>query len=142
MCIACDLASEDSYESLIGIVRARDGLEDSKARAKVISEFKSEMKLDSVEVVVISDEYAGSKAASVVLLGCPFSVANVLLSLVDRLLLFDKGRLVADGPKDRVLALLHGNAAKPAQPTQSIQPVKTVQPVHVASGGVRSSGAA
>jgi hypothetical protein len=33
-----------------------------------------------------------------------------------------------------VLALLQGNAAKP--------PVKTVQPVHVASGGVRTSGAA
>jgi len=68
-----------------------------------------------------------------------------LLSLVDRLLLFDKGRLVADGPRDKVLALLQGNAAKPAQPTQptpTIQPVKTVQPVHVASAGVRTSGAA
>jgi ATP-binding cassette subfamily C protein LapB len=68
-----------------------------------------------------------------------------LLSLVDRLLLFDKGRLVADGPRDKVLALLQGNAAKPAQPpppAQTIQPVKTVQPVHVASGVVRSSGAA
>jgi len=68
-----------------------------------------------------------------------------LLSLVDRLLLFDKGKLVADGPRDKVLALLQGNAAKPAQPTpptQSIQPVKTVQPVHLASGGVRTSGAA
>ena len=81
-----------------------------------------------------------------------------LLSLVDRLLLFDKGRLVADGPRDKVLALLLGNAAKPAAqpapaapaapaaqpapPTQTIQPVKTMQPVHVASGVVRSSGAA
>jgi ATP-binding cassette subfamily C protein LapB len=27
-----------------------------------------------------------------------------LLSLVDRLLLFDKGKLVADGPRDKVLA--------------------------------------
>jgi len=69
-----------------------------------------------------------------------------LLSLVDRLLLFDKGKLVADGPRDKVLALLQGNAAKPAAqptpPTQTIQPVKTVQAVHVASGGVHSSGAA
>ena len=69
-----------------------------------------------------------------------------LLSLVDRLLLFDKGRLVADGPRDKVLALLQGNAAKPAAqptpPTQTIQPVKTMQPVHVASGGVRTNGAA
>ena len=66
-----------------------------------------------------------------------------LLSLVDRLLLFDKGRLVADGPRDKVLARLQGNAAKPATPpTQSIQPVTTVQPVHIASGGVGTSGAA
>src|SRR5204863_8992183 len=36
-----------------------------------------------------------------------------LLSLVDRLLLFDKGRLVADGPRDKVLALLQGTPAKP-----------------------------
>jgi ATP-binding cassette subfamily C protein LapB len=31
-----------------------------------------------------------------------------LLSMVDRLLLFDSGRLVADGPRDKVLALLQG----------------------------------
>jgi len=35
-----------------------------------------------------------------------------LLSLVDRLLLFDKGRLVADGPRDKVIAMLQGGAAK------------------------------
>ena len=34
-----------------------------------------------------------------------------LLSMVDRLLLFDNGRLVADGPRDKVLAILQ---AKPA----------------------------
>ena len=39
-----------------------------------------------------------------------------LLSLVDRLLLFDKGRLVADGPRDKVIAMLQGGAAK-GQPT-------------------------
>jgi len=41
-----------------------------------------------------------------------------LLSLVDRLLLFDKGRLVADGPRDKVIAMLQGGAAKgqPASP--------------------------
>ncbi len=38
-----------------------------------------------------------------------------LLSLVDRLLLFEQGRLVADGPRDKVIALLQGNAAKPPQ---------------------------
>jgi ATP-binding cassette subfamily C protein LapB len=45
-----------------------------------------------------------------------------LLGMVDRLLLFDNGRLVADGPRDKVLALLQGKpaAAPPetvAQPT-------------------------
>jgi ATP-binding cassette subfamily C protein LapB len=39
-----------------------------------------------------------------------------LLGLVDRLLLFDKGKLVADGPRDAVLARLRGNAAKPGSP--------------------------
>src|SRR5207244_10456527 len=38
-----------------------------------------------------------------------------LLSLVDRLLLFEQGRLVADGPRDKVIALLQGNVPKPAQ---------------------------
>ena len=33
-----------------------------------------------------------------------------LLSLVERLLLFDKGRLVADGPRDKVIAMLQGTA--------------------------------
>jgi ATP-binding cassette subfamily C protein LapB len=37
-----------------------------------------------------------------------------LLGLVDRLLLFEKGKLVADGPRDAVLARLRGTPAKPA----------------------------
>jgi ATP-binding cassette subfamily C protein LapB len=43
-----------------------------------------------------------------------------LLGLVDRLLVFDKGRLVADGPRDEVLAKLRPTAIKPAGP----EPVK------------------
>jgi ATP-binding cassette, subfamily C, bacterial LapB len=39
-----------------------------------------------------------------------------LLSLVDRLLLFDRGRLVADGPRDKVMAMLQAGAKKPAAP--------------------------
>ena len=39
-----------------------------------------------------------------------------LLSLVERLLLFDKGRLVADGPRDKVIAMLQTGKAK-GQPT-------------------------
>jgi ATP-binding cassette subfamily C protein LapB len=38
-----------------------------------------------------------------------------LLNIVDRLLLFEKGRLVADGPKDQVLAMLQGGP-KPVPP--------------------------
>ena len=41
-----------------------------------------------------------------------------LLSLVDRLLLFDNGRLVADGPRDKVMAMLQA-AAPPRSPTRS-----------------------
>ena len=37
-----------------------------------------------------------------------------LLNMVDRLLLFDNGRLVADGPRDTVLAILQGKAANRA----------------------------
>ena len=33
---------------------------------------------------------------------------NAMLSLVDRLIVIDGGRIVADGPKDRVLASLAG----------------------------------
>jgi ATP-binding cassette subfamily C protein LapB len=79
-----------------------------------------------------------------------------LLALVDRLLLFDKGRLVADGPRDKVLALLQGSGQKPAQPAQAAsasptaqpapaaQPAQasSAQPVHIVSKGLRSSGAA
>jgi ATP-binding cassette subfamily C protein LapB len=36
-----------------------------------------------------------------------------LLGLVDRLLLFEKGKLIADGPRDAVLARLRGTPAKP-----------------------------
>ena len=36
-----------------------------------------------------------------------------LLNMVDRLLLFDNGRLVADGPRDKVLAILQGKPAAP-----------------------------
>jgi ATP-binding cassette, subfamily C, bacterial LapB len=50
-----------------------------------------------------------------------------LLSFVDRLLLFDAGRLVADGPRDHVLAMLQSK--KPAQPQQSrgvgVEPIHT-----------------
>jgi ATP-binding cassette subfamily C protein LapB len=39
-----------------------------------------------------------------------------LLSLVDRLLLFERGRLVADGPRDNVIAMLQSGGKKPTGP--------------------------
>jgi ATP-binding cassette subfamily C protein LapB len=43
--------------------------------------------------------------------------------MVDRLLLFDNGRLVADGPRDKVLALLQGKPAPvPPSAANSAQP--------------------
>jgi ATP-binding cassette subfamily C protein LapB len=35
-----------------------------------------------------------------------------LLSLVERILLFDQGKLIADGPRDKVIALLRGQDTK------------------------------
>jgi ATP-binding cassette subfamily C protein LapB len=59
-----------------------------------------------------------------------------LLSMVDRLLLFDNGRLVADGPRDKVLAILQGKpvappAESPAQPNFA-QTATVVQKPHAA----------
>jgi ATP-binding cassette subfamily C protein LapB len=44
-----------------------------------------------------------------------------LLSFVDRLLLFDKGRLVADGPRDKVIALLQGARPNMERPSPERQ---------------------
>ena len=46
-----------------------------------------------------------------------------LLGMVDRLLLFDSGRLVADGPRDKVMAILQGKPA--AAPAESFAGVAT-----------------
>jgi ATP-binding cassette subfamily C protein LapB len=54
-----------------------------------------------------------------------------LLNMVDRLLLFDNGRLVADGPRDSVLALLQG---KPAE--SAAQPLRVQTPNFVAKSNV------
>jgi ATP-binding cassette, subfamily C, bacterial LapB len=56
-----------------------------------------------------------------------------LLGMVDRLLLFDNGRLVADGPRDKVLALLQGKPAasptdNPAQPTPTVRATLVQKP--------------
>ena len=37
-----------------------------------------------------------------------------MLALVDRLIVFDRGRIVADGPRDEVMRVLNAQAAKPA----------------------------
>ena len=41
-----------------------------------------------------------------------------LLSYVDRLLLFEKGRLVADGPRDKILAMLQGGPKRFSESTE------------------------
>lgn len=40
-----------------------------------------------------------------------------VLNFVDRILLFEKGRLVADGPRDKVIAALRGNSPTPGAKT-------------------------
>jgi ATP-binding cassette, subfamily C, bacterial LapB len=49
-----------------------------------------------------------------------------LLSFVDRILLFERGRLVADGPRDKVIAMLRGGPTKVTEPVVAAQGVKTV----------------
>jgi ATP-binding cassette subfamily C protein LapB len=41
-----------------------------------------------------------------------------LLSFVDRLLLFERGRLIADGPRDKVIAMLQGGPRTAPAPGQ------------------------
>jgi ATP-binding cassette subfamily C protein LapB len=41
-----------------------------------------------------------------------------LLSFVDRLLLFERGKLIADGPRDKVIALLQGGPRTAPAPAQ------------------------
>ncbi len=55
-----------------------------------------------------------------------------LLNMVDRLLLFDNGRLVADGPRDKVMAILQGKPV--AAPTETFTGATTlVQKPHAAN---------
>jgi ATP-binding cassette subfamily C protein LapB len=49
-----------------------------------------------------------------------------LLSFVDRILLFERGKLVADGPRDKVIAMLRGGPTKVAEPIVAAKGVKTV----------------
>ena len=52
-----------------------------------------------------------------------------LLNLVDRLLLFERGKLVADGPKDRIIAMLQGTAKQaPVPASAGAQPLATGKP--------------
>jgi ATP-binding cassette subfamily C protein LapB len=49
-----------------------------------------------------------------------------LLSFVDRILLFERGRLIADGPRDKVIAMLRGGPTKVTEPVGAAKGVKTV----------------
>src|SRR5262249_38266576 len=44
-----------------------------------------------------------------------------VLNIVDRILLFDNGRLVADGPRDKVIAALKNNPPPPAPAARNAQ---------------------
>ena len=50
-----------------------------------------------------------------------------LLSFVDRILLFERGRLIADGPRDKVIAMLRGGPTKVAETAP--EPAKGVKTV-------------
>src|SRR4029079_9233190 len=61
-----------------------------------------------------------------------------LVAFVDRLLVFDRGRLMADGPRDQVLAMLQaGN--KGAQ-SQTAARGPGVEPIHTHTGGLSPVG--
>ena len=50
-----------------------------------------------------------------------------LLSFVDRILLFERGKLIADGPRDKVIAMLRGGPTKvPDAAMAEAKGVKTV----------------
>ena len=50
-----------------------------------------------------------------------------LLSFVDRILLFERGKLIADGPRDKVIAMLRGGPTKVPEPAMAeAKGVKTV----------------
>ena len=46
-----------------------------------------------------------------------------LLAFVDRLLVFDKGRLVADGPRDKVLAMLQSGKRRRRRRRRAAEPI-------------------
>lgn len=43
---------------------------------------------------------------------------NSVLSLVDRILLIDQGRVLADGPRDKILEMLANGSVKQSQPIE------------------------
>jgi ATP-binding cassette subfamily C protein LapB len=46
-----------------------------------------------------------------------------LLSFVDRILLFERGKLIADGPRDKVIAMLRGGPTKVPEPAIGVKTV-------------------
>ena len=45
-----------------------------------------------------------------------------LLEVVDRVIVVEAGRILADGPKSQVLAMLAGQRAQPAPPVRIVDP--------------------
>jgi ATP-binding cassette subfamily C protein LapB len=48
-----------------------------------------------------------------------------LLSLVDRILVFERGKLVADGPREKILAALQAGPNRSAESTVRFEPATT-----------------
>lgn len=76
VCAACAEADESlAMQSLLDAYMYRDALSVDKAKAKLLSEFKDEMKGDNTDVVVLPDELRGQSLACVILLRCPYATS-------------------------------------------------------------------
>lgn len=72
--VECEKFTGNFFQALVCSTKERDSSDDEKATKKIWDDFRSEMKSDSTDVVVVPDELKGENAASVVLLRCPFSL--------------------------------------------------------------------
>jgi ATP-binding cassette subfamily C protein LapB len=50
-----------------------------------------------------------------------------LLSFVERILLFEQGKLVADGPRDKIISMLRGGSANKSGGPAVVQPAAEIK---------------
>jgi ATP-binding cassette subfamily C protein LapB len=66
-----------------------------------------------------------------------------ILALVDRIIVVEEGKVVADGPKDQVLAALEGKNKARQQPRKAVEPpVRAPEPANDASAATAPAVAA